>query len=65
MELGIAVSGERYGKQGGLKKFERATMTRIKRCQINTPTMLLVMHPTGETTSPRSNFSETKTQFLP
>jgi hypothetical protein len=36
MELGIAVSGERTEKQRGLKKFERATMTRIGRRQINT-----------------------------
>src|SRR4029077_8816816 len=36
MELGIAVSGERGEKQRGLKKFERATMTRIGRRQINT-----------------------------
>src|SRR4029077_1609920 len=41
MELGIAVSGERTEKttgieERGLKKFERATMTRIGRRQINT-----------------------------
>jgi hypothetical protein len=34
MELGIVVSGENTEKQRGLKKFERATMTRIGRCQI-------------------------------
>jgi hypothetical protein len=46
MELGFMVSGEQYGaqRQRGLtfytrtvqSKFERATMTRIGRCQIKT-----------------------------
>jgi hypothetical protein len=34
MEPGIAVAGENTEKQRGLKKFERATMTRIGRCWI-------------------------------
>jgi hypothetical protein len=38
------------------KEFERATMTRIGRCQIKTHN-LLAMLPHGETISPRSNFS--------
>src|ERR1700747_875322 len=37
------------------KAFERATMTRIGRCQIKNR-HLLAMHPTGETISPRSSF---------
>jgi hypothetical protein len=40
----------------GIKEFERATMTRIGRCQIKTHN-LLAMLPHGETISPRSKFS--------
>jgi hypothetical protein len=64
MELSIAVSGEDTEHQRGLKKFERATMTRIGRYQVGFPT-LLAMHPTGETTSPRSRFSRTKLRPYP
>ena len=39
----------------GIKEFERATMTRIGRCQIKTHN-LLAMLPPGETISPRSKF---------
>jgi hypothetical protein len=39
----------------GIKEFERATMTRIGRCQIK-PHNLLAMLPPGETISPRSKF---------
>jgi len=37
MELSIAVSGEDTENQRGLKKFERATMTRIGRYQVRFP----------------------------
>ena len=37
MELSIAVSGEGTENQRGLKKFERATMTRIGRYQVRFP----------------------------
>jgi hypothetical protein len=40
----------------GTKEFERATMTRIGRCQIKADT-LLAMLPRGETISPRSKSS--------
>jgi hypothetical protein len=40
----------------GIKEFERATMTRIGRCQIKTHN-LLAMLPPGETISPRLKFS--------
>jgi hypothetical protein len=41
----------------GIKEFERATMTRIGRCQIKTHN-LLAMLPPGETISPRSKFPD-------
>jgi hypothetical protein len=40
----------------GIKRIERATMTRIGCCQIKTHN-LLAMLPPGETISPRSKFS--------
>jgi len=40
-------------------------MTRIGRCQIKFPTTLLAMHPTGETTSPRSKFYQTASINMP
>jgi len=42
---------------GWYKEFERATMTRIGRCQIKNR-HLLAVHPTGETISPRLKISK-------